>query len=310
MKPLDRFIAIAAVAIATASTLPLLADFWWVFELFCHFRVQYLALLAVVAMLLGSRRRWRWAAALLPFATISALPIVNGWPAIEREDSPVDQVTIMNVNVNAANDNFASLLNLVQRELPDLIVLVEMTSAWQSAVGTLRDLYPYRVVVPQQDRFGIALLSRVPFHDQEVVDLLTTPAISARVSVAGRSVRIIGVHLRPPVSAGWAATRNQQLIELGRMLEDRAEPVIVVGDFNITSYSSIFSRWLVDNELRSAALPTAVTISWPTFLPLLGILIDQFVVNENIRIDDFRRGPAFGSDHYPLTATLSLRGMQ
>jgi hypothetical protein len=43
--------------------------------------------------------------------------------------------------------------------------------------------------------------------------------------------------------------------------------VMIVGDFNITTYSSIFSRWLEDNELRSAATPTVITISWPTFLP-------------------------------------------
>ena len=310
MKHLDRIVVIAAVGIATASTLPLLADFWWVFELFCHFRVQYLALLAFFAALLASRRRWRSAAALLPFAAISASPIYVGWPVAVRAENPVAQLTVMNVNVNAANRNFASLLNLVERELPDLIVLVEMTAAWQTAIGALSNLYPYRVGVPQQDRFGIALLSRVPFHDQEAVDLLTTPAVSARVTVAGRAVRIIGVHLRPPVSAGWAAIRNQQLIEIGKLLGNRAEPVMIVGDFNITSYSTIFSRWLEDNELRSAARPTDFAISWPTFLPLLGILIDQFVVSESVRIDDFRRGPAFGSDHYPLTATLSLRGMQ
>lgn len=121
--------------------------------------------------------------------------------------------------------------------------------------------------MPQQDRYVIALLSRLPFHDQEAVALLTTPAISARVTVAGRSLRIIDVHLRPPVSAGWAAIRNQQLVEIGRLLGDRFEPVMIVGNFNITTYSSIFSRWLEDNELRSAATPTVITISWPTFLP-------------------------------------------
>jgi endonuclease/exonuclease/phosphatase (EEP) superfamily protein YafD len=310
MKHFDRLVILAAIGSATASALPLLTDFWWVFELFSHFRVQYLALLTVIATTLASRRRWRWAAALLPFAAYSAMPIYSGWPAAERPDRPVDQLSVMNVNVNAANGDFASLLNLVEQELPDVIVLVELTAAWQSAIGTLTDLYPYRIVVPRQDSFGIALLSRLPFHDQEAVDLLATPAVSAHITVAGQAVRIIGVHLRPPVSSGWAATRNQQLIEIIRLLGNRAEPVMIIGDFNITSYSSVFSRWLEDNQLRSAALPTELTISWPTFLPFLGILIDQIVVSENLTINDFRRGPAFGSDHYPVTATLSLRGRQ
>ena len=116
MKYFDRLVVIAAVGIAAASALPLLADFWWVFELFCHFRVQYLVLLTIIATLLASRRRWRWAAALLPFAAISALPIYSAWPAEERAADPADQVTVMNVNVNAANGNFDSLLNLVEQE--------------------------------------------------------------------------------------------------------------------------------------------------------------------------------------------------
>ena len=77
MKFFDRLVVIAAVGIAAANALPLLANFWWLFELFCHFRVQYLVLLTIIATLLASRRRWRWAAALLPFAAISALPIYS-----------------------------------------------------------------------------------------------------------------------------------------------------------------------------------------------------------------------------------------
>jgi len=310
MKHLDRLVFVAAVGVATATALPLLAELWWVFELFCHFRVQYLAMLAVLAALLTIRRRWKWALAILPFAAINAAPIYTWWPVEESARHSSDQLSVMNINVNAANSDFASLLSLVEQELPDLIVLVEFNAAWQSAIGTLSSLYPYRVTVPQQDRFGIAVLSRVPFHDETSIDLLTTPAVSARIPMAGRLVRILGVHLRPPVSAGWAAIRNQQLVEIGKLLDERSEPVIVVGDFNITTYSSIFAQWLKERELRSAAQATGLTISWPTFFPLLGIHIDQYIVSESVSIDDFRRGPTFGSDHYPLTATFSLRGTQ
>jgi len=308
MTRFDRLLVLATVGVASASVLPLFANFWWVFDLFSHFRVQYLVLLTVLFASLAGRHRWRWAAALLPFATINALPVYNSWPSGEPQESPSERLSIMNVNVNAANNNYASLLNLVEQELPDLILFVEFNAGWQRAISALAEIYPYRSEAPQQDRFGIALLSRIPFIEQESVDLLATAAISARINLAGQSVRLLGVHLRPPVSAGWAAMRNQQLVEIDELLGERTEPVIIVGDFNTTTYSPIFSEWLAENELRSAAQATGLTISWPTFLPLLGILIDHYVVSDNVLIDELRRRPAFGSDHYPLTATLSVRG--
>ena len=59
--------------------------------------------------------------------------------------------------------------------------------------------------------------------------------------------------------------------------------------------------------LSTPSRSTSTTISWPTSLSLLGILIDHYVTTDDIVIDDKSRGPAIGSDHYPQFATLSLR---
>jgi endonuclease/exonuclease/phosphatase (EEP) superfamily protein YafD len=306
----DRLITLIAVGIATASALPLLANLWWAFDLFSHFRVQYLVLSAVILLLLASRRRWRASLAFLPFVAISTVPVYSNWPSAEPPGSASEQISIMNVNVNSANTDFDALIELIMQEPPDLVFLLEITTAWQNAIAPLAETYPYRIEMPRSGRFGIALLSRIPIIDPESADLLGTPAISARIKHAGQSLRLLGVHLQPPVNRDWSTARNQQLAEIGKLLDDRTEPVMIVGDFNITTYSPIFSAWLAANGLRSTAQAAGPTISWPTFLPLLGILIDHYAFSGDIRIHTFRRGSAFGSDHYPLTATFSLRGTQ
>jgi len=302
---LDLFLALLTAGVAFASTLPLLAKFWWVFDLFTHFRLQYLSLLTVLLALHAARRRWRWAVVVLPFAMLSAFFVFSDWTGSEVSDTGTPQLSIVTVNVQAENNNVAPLLEQLQRDAPDMVLVVEYNSAWQQGLRPLAERYPYRVEAPQPDRFGMALLSRLPLEDVETFDLLTSTTISARAEFSGRSVRVFGVHLRPPVSASSTAARDQQLEELGRLLADRSEPLIVTGDFNVTTYSPVFSEWLTENRLRDAG---RLTISWPTFLPLLGILIDHCVVSEDFIINDFSRGPAFGSDHYPVTATVSLRG--
>lgn len=92
------------------------------------------------------------------------------------------------------------------------------------------------------------------------------------------------------------------------MLSDHSESQVIIGDFNTTTYSPTFSEWLAKNELRSALPAGGMGISWPTFLPLLGIFIDHCLVSDDVIINEYRRGPAFGSDHYPVTTVISLRG--
>jgi endonuclease/exonuclease/phosphatase (EEP) superfamily protein YafD len=308
MDRLDRCLAVVSAGVALASLLPLLADVWWGFELFSHFRIQYLSLLAILVVLQTWRCRWRWAVALVPVALVSANAVYSSWPVAETADNARPQFVITIVNVQAENAVVAPLVERVQRDTPDLLLVVEYNETWRQGLQPLDQLYPYRIEAPRADRFGMALLSRYPISEPETFDLLTTTAISTRVDLAGQNIRFLGVHLRPPVSSAWAATRDQQLDELSNLLVHPSEPTVIAGDFNVTTYSPVFAEWLETNRLRSATQASGLTFSWPTFLPLLGVLIDHCVVSDDFIINGAERGTAFGSDHYPMTATLSLRG--
>ncbi|MFL2546427.1 MAG: endonuclease/exonuclease/phosphatase family protein [Candidatus Rariloculaceae bacterium] len=308
MPKVDRRIALLTVGVALAGTLPILANLWWGFDLFSHFRLQYLFLLSALFLINAGRRRWWLAWTLLPVSIISGVPVYENFAAPENPVVAGQQLSVMSVNVQAENGDIASLVGMLREQLPDLVVVVEYNATWQTGLAQLNELYPHRIEAPQHSRFGIALLSRIPLKESKTFDLVTTTAVTAEVELDGQSVSILGVHLRSPVSAQLAHERNQQLDELGGLLADRSDPTIIVGDFNITAYSPIFSRWLADNRLRSAFQTSGFGISWPTYLPLLGILIDHCVLSDEFIISNYSRGPHFGSDHYPVTCTISLRG--
>jgi len=306
-RPLDHLLSIAAAGTVIVSVVPLLGSSWWIFELFSHFRAQYLLTQLCLLALLFHGRRWRWCSILLPFMAVNALALAPYWPR-PVEQGPVEgHLTVMTANVNIANADYQSFLDLVTETPPDMLLVVEINAAWTAAISELADLYPHQVRVPRSDEFGIALLSRIPLGERQSRQLGTTAAIDVRARHAGREIRIIGAHLKPPVTTAWAEERNRQLAELAALAREEADPLLVIGDFNITPYSPLFTRYLEPSGLRDARRARGWTFSWPTFLPLLGIPIDHCLISKQFAVLDHRRGRAFGSDHYPVTVELALR---
>ncbi|HEY5623555.1 MAG TPA: endonuclease/exonuclease/phosphatase family protein [Gammaproteobacteria bacterium] len=310
MALFDRLTNLIAVGVAVSSALPIAARAWWVFELFTHFRLQYVALLAIAMLVFIARRRWRASVAVLPFMIFSVWAILDSRATAPATAAQTAGITILNTNVNSANTAYDRLVSHIVAQSPDIAVLVEINDDWRRALRELESLYPYRVERTEESKFGIVLLSRLPLLDTAIRDLRGTPAALATVQIEGRPLRIVAAHFRPPESRRWSADRNAQLDELGRWIAGETTAVVAVGDFNITAFSPIFSDWLDEHGLIAAAQSRPLSVSWPAFLPLLGILIDHYVVTDELVIGDYSRGPPIGSDHYPLLATIRLRGRE
>jgi endonuclease/exonuclease/phosphatase (EEP) superfamily protein YafD len=304
MDRLARAIA-AATLVATAFTL--LADRWWIFDLFSHFRAQYLFTQCALLALFAARRRARWALALLPFLGANAAALAPYLPwATSQASEPGAAIEIMSVNLNGHNTRYGDLLDLVRAQSPDLLFLSEFKSGWADALRELPSEYRYRIRWPRQDNYGVALYSRLPLAEAREIELRSTPAIDVSIAVNGRLVRFLGVHLRSPTSSRRARQRNRQLQDLGQRVARRTEPMIVAGDFNSTPFSPFFRRWLARTGMRDGGRGLGLSFTWPTFLPILGIPIDHCTVSEEFFVLDNRRLPAIGSDHYPLRTTLLL----
>ena len=116
------------------------------------------------------------------------------------------------------------------------------------------------------------------------------------------------MHLAPPTHPALAAERGRQLDALRALSATIDAPLAIAGDFNLTPYSPHFTDWLSDTGLRDGRAGRRPGLTWPTFLPLLGIPIDHCIVSPNVRVAAFRRLPAFGSDHYPIVVELFMEG--
>lgn len=306
---LHHLLYVAAASVCASVALASLARHGWLFELFSHFQLQYFVLLLALVTALVAQRRVRSALVLLPFASINVLELAPYVPrslAVEPGEAAVE---IMTANLNGHNRDYPRFLELVRAERPDLMVLLEIGPGWSRAIEDTLHEYPHRLVIAREDLFGIAILSRLPLAELETIDLEGAPAAAARVLLGdGRDLRLVGVHLRPPTSPRLAAERNRQLSRLVPFVDAGAGPVVVAGDFNATPYSPHLDDWLETTRLEDPRRGRGIGITWPTGLPLLGIPIDHCLVSEHFIVADYRQGPAFGSDHYPVVARLLLRG--
>ena len=277
---------------------------WW--QLFTHFRLQYLGTsLALVALLLLLRHRRAAFLALLA-AGINAGYVLPWY--VGDADVGGQPFKLVQANVLSSNENHEALIALVDSENPDVVVLEEVTAEWAEAVATLANDYPYRYVIPRSDNFGIALLSRAPFVNVRhfASPPLGHPTIQARIDWHGKYIDLIASHPTVPVNPVVYAARNRQFENLAALVAESEGPVVLVGDLNATPWDRHYRRLEETTGLRNARRGFGIVPTWPTFLPLAMIPIDHVLVSADIGVRALTAGPDIGSDHLPLVVTLAL----
>lgn len=294
--------------LALATLLALLAPLGWPFELFAHFRVQYLAAAAVLAVLLASRRRARLALLALGLAGWHALPgawVLRAAPPPLACDGPA--LTVATANVRFSNPRHEPFLAWLGSEPADLVVVQEVTADWAREFEALPG-YPYRYALAREDPYGIAVYSRWPLQAVEAVDLAGDglPSLAGEVAVGEQRVRFLGLHTRWPVTPGLSRARDAALRQAAALARDGAAPSVLLGDLNLTPDSPAFPRLLQDGELRDVMdgrrwRPTWRADFWP-----LALRIDHVLVSPALCVEHAEVGPALGSDHRPVVARLRL----
>ncbi len=292
-----------------ATVLGFAGGLWWFFDLFCHFRVQYVVAAALLALTFLLTRRIRWALGAVALAALNLVPIVPLFLGpTEVAPHPAQRpLRVLSFNIFGFNRDYDRMLACVQREQPDVLVLLEVTPDWMSAVRRLSTSYPYQWINAGNDVTGIAMMSRVEPRHAETVDLGNhgVPSYLLTFQHANAEVAVLGTHLNWPVSRRAAHIRNTQLAALARLARNYPRPLVVIGDLNTTPFSAHFRRTLRDGGLRPCVPGAGLTPTWPTYFPPLLIQIDHCVASAQVRAWNFQVGDHLGSDHYPISVEVA-----
>jgi endonuclease/exonuclease/phosphatase (EEP) superfamily protein YafD len=278
--------------------------------LFSYFRLQYTAALLLGMVALGVLRRAKWMLVPLPFLVanlVLVLPYVLGGPEVEAS-SRGPEVRLVLANVNAGNKNHDALKSFLREADADVILLEEITPAWAEALADLDARYPHSVQVPQMGGFGIGLWSRLPLRSSDVMTfaLESVTSIVVTVDVEGKMLRLVGTHPLPPRNASNTALRDQQLERAAAVAVEGGPYSVLLGDFNVTPWGSVFRRIGKESGLRDSGLGMGIPWTWPDGFWPLALPLDRCLVSEGVEVVDRRIGPDIGSDHYPLVVDLRL----
>jgi endonuclease/exonuclease/phosphatase (EEP) superfamily protein YafD len=307
-----------------ATLLPLLRQTaWWVRV--CDFpRLQIVAGLLLGLLLLavpGSELALAHAPLLL--VAIGAAVVYQAtriWPYTpwhrkqvqdsQRPATDPNHISLLVTNVLMYNRDASRCLGVIREQQPDIVLAVETDEWWLSQLGHIAKDYPHTCHAPLPNTYGMLVFSRLPLLHKEIQFILDPgiPSFHGRVRLpSGVEANLHFVHPKPPApkESKTSIRRDAELLLVGRAIQAHDGPTIVAGDLNDVAWShtsELFRRLarLLDPRVGRGLLPTFHAdyklLRWP---------LDHVFHSAHFRLQDLKRLPHIGSDHFPIYIRLS-----
>jgi len=277
---------------------------WW-FSLLDFFRLQY-AILAFFMILLGLSLG-HFVAALLCFGIVALnfYRMRKFIPKISKSHSSHEK-TIVSVNAHEKNGSPEKLEALIIEANPHVLLVMEMTDDIEEALKEALSHYEYKLSNPVRDGFRIVLYSKTPLiHDQVTFyGPDDTPLLQAQTEINGCLYQIYSAHPKPALNKKWYRERHDYFSEIEKVITQEGLPTLVMGDFNSVPWETHFLQFLSNTGLKSSLSGHGYKITWPVYVPILGVPMDHILLSKDIEYSGLRVGPYVGSDHHPISLSL------
>ncbi len=286
-----------------------LAPYYWLFDVFTHFRVQYCLGLALAALLLLFPRHFITSGLFGIFSLFNLaviVPLYLGVPV--QETTPKTTLRAFLSNVNMYRGDPWHVGQAIKKFNPDLVVLEEVNDHWVRRLRRFMTVYPYVKLETRNDCMGMSLYSKLPIKWAEVFHMgsMRLPWVAATLETEKGDFHVITVRTLPPFNEHTSKIRNNLLARIPGMVQSATAPVLLLGDLNITPWSPHFKHLLAESGLKDSSQGRGVQPTWPTGHYLFMIPIDHCLHTDGITIADKQVGPYIGSDHYPVIVDFSL----
>ncbi len=292
------------------SVIPHLLPQFWFADIFSHFKLQY----SIFLLLLLPAPFFLFRKKLLPLIPVLLLLLWNSWFIIplyleepNEEKASGEQLSILAMNLLASNTNYGEALELIAEKDPDLVILLEVSPQWEEQVKGLSIEFPFRHLVPQENNFGIGILSKTTLQTEVTYfNKNFPPSLLSRLDINGHWVSILATHPVPPVSQTAFELRNEQLSAIQEFSILQDGNFILVGDLNTSSYSSHFKELLLKGDLRDSRKGFGIASTWPADLYFMRTTLDHFLLKGPMKVLERTTEKDIGSDHLPIFLRLEL----
>ena len=266
-----------------------------------------LVILGAIAWL-GRRYARSTALALLLCYVITGAVLLGPLIPGSANASDTTRIRVVSFNMYKANPDPEAAMDWIIGQDADFVILLEAFQANLPAVVRLKQHYSYSYSCVGSGYCSTLILARQPAKDVwplasgDPENRRTLSAVSAHFEIAGRTIPITGVHFDRP----WPLGRQEQYWgELSNAVATVGRRGILAGDFNSAPWTFAMRRLSTGGELRLAA---GAVGTWPTDAPAGGLRLplDQIYLGPCLDPASVRRGPALGSDHFPIVTDIDV----
>ncbi|MFD2205731.1 endonuclease/exonuclease/phosphatase family protein [Kiloniella antarctica] len=211
-------------------------------------------------------------------------------------------------NVKQGNKSYEKLIDIIEDCDPDILILMETDQVWVDALRSVSDRYDYKLSCPQDNSYGMFLVSRLELTKGDVQFLLNKgiPSFHCTFKLKNETeFNLIAIHPDPPVPHRDTVGRDAEILVAGKKARYRKRPLIVAGDLNDVAWSSTTRRFLRISRLLDPRQGRGLFNTFDARFPFLRWPLDHIFHSEEFELVTIRRQPFMGSDHFPMFYELA-----
>lgn len=318
MKYLTIIFCVFCLAI---TVLPLIDTAEWWIRIFDFPRIQIglLCLIAFVMAYFYLQYNWLFKAPLLVLLLAAGIfqfrmiiPYTPLSPITAKDSAGKEKYqdfSILISNVLMDNEDKLSLINLIHKFSPDIILLTEPNQEWAVAIDVFDQEYPYSIKEPKDNTYGIILLSKIPIVNSELRYLVKDdiPSVFAQFELPnGEGFDFYGLHPEPPKPGTDTYERDTELLIVGKMIKEKPTPSIVAGDLNDVGWSETSSLFRKYSQLVDPRKGRGMFNTYNVNFPLLRYPLDHIFYTKDFGLTKMERLEDIGSDHFPIFIELTF----
>lgn len=321
---MEIVLAIVSTLLILAVFLSLIKNDFWIFKILEYPRLQklYLVIVAVACWFLYwpiENRFYLLLFGALVASVVYLLYKIGPYTRLAKKEmirvhskDKNNELKIFSANVLQENKQYDSMLQQIRTADADLVFLLETNKAWADAMVDLEKEYPYTLLKPLENTYGLLFYSRLKLNEAKINFLVKSdlPSIEAIVLLpSGAKVKIWGLHPEPPVPGEslYSTAKDKELMKVALKAKECGLPQIVFGDLNDVAWShttELFRKTseLLDPRRGRGFYSTFSAHSWFVRYPL-----DYIFCSKEFGLINMERMPKNGSDHFATLTHLVLR---
>ncbi|KLU06032.1 AP endonuclease family 1 domain protein [Rhodopirellula islandica] len=215
-------------------------------------------------------------------------------------------------NVEMENGQFEQWSRVVEQTDADVVIAAEIDGRWTSTLEKLKPIFPHQIIYPQDNWYGMAMLSRLPILESEIRFRVQddVPSIDAMIELpSGEAIRVIGVHPRPPepIRDNDATARDAELVLWGKELAEDDRPIVIGGDLNDVAWSPSTRLFLRLSQLLDPRRGRGFYNSFHADHVWMRFPLDHVFHSTHFAIRELKRMEHVGSDHFPILIDLQYQ---